>query len=95
MDPLCWLWLLSLVCPALTAILGLAGVIDRDAAPYSTMNYASWLVFGVVLILAVIRNKDLGEDKPMSTGVRVFCAVLGIFVAVVALVLGIIPSLNA
>lgn len=29
----------------------------------------------------------------MSTGVRVFCAVLGLFVAVVALVLGIIPNL--
>lgn len=94
-DPLWWIWLLSLVSPAITAVLDLAGVINRDLAPYSTINHASWVVFGAILILVAVRNKDLGEDKPMSTGLRVFCVALGVFVAGVALVLGIIPSLSA
>ncbi len=90
-----WLWLLSLASPAVTAVLDLAEVIDRDAAPYSMVNHVSWIVFGVILILIAVRNKDLGEDKPMSTGLRIFCAVLGIFVAGVALVLGLLPGLGA
>ncbi len=92
-DPLFWLWIVSLLSPAVTAVLDLAGVIDREVSPYVLLNHGSWILFGLVLILAAARNKDLGEDKPMSTGVRVFCAVLGLFVAVVALVLGIIPNL--
>ncbi len=93
-DPLFWIWILSLIIPAVTAVLDLAGVIDSDAAPYAVASQVSWVVFGVVLILVAVRNRDLGEDKPMSTGLRIFCAALGVFAAGVALFLGVIPNLS-
>lgn len=93
-DPLWWMWIISLVTPAVTAVLDLAGVIDSDQPPFSMPIQVSWFAFGVILILVAIRNKDLGEDKPMNKGLRAFCALLGIFVAGVALVLGIIPNLD-
>ncbi len=90
-DPLFWIWVLSLIAPACTAVLDLAGVIDRDVAPYSTIAQVSWLVFGAVLIIAAVRGTDIGQkDQPMSTAVRVFTAVIGIVVLGVALVLGLL-----
>lgn len=93
-DPLWWLWIVSLLSPVSTMILDLVGVIDRSVEPYSLANNTSWVVFGIISVACAVRGKDLGEDKPMSTGARVFCAVLGVVVAGVALVLGLLPALT-
>lgn len=93
-DPLWWLWIASLLSPLSTIILDLAGVIDRSVEPYSLANNTSWVVFGVIMIAIAVRGKDLGEDKPMSTAGRIVCAVLGLVVAGVALVLGLLPALT-
>ncbi len=89
-DPLWWIWILSLIVVALSAILDMVGVIDSDVAPFNAVYNISWAVFGLTLVGVAIRGKDIGEDKPMSTGLRIFSAVLGIFVAVVAIVFGLI-----
>ncbi len=89
-DPLWWVWIISLVIVALSAILDMVGVIDSDVAPYNAVYNVSWAVFGLTLVAVAVRGKDIGEDKPMSTGLRIFSAVLGIFVALVAIVFGLI-----
>lgn len=89
-DPLWWTWIISIAVVVVVLILDLVGVIDRDVEPFCDVANVSWAVFGTTLILASVRGKDVGADQPMSTGVRVFTAALGIIVLVVAIVFGII-----
>ncbi len=86
LDPVWWLWILSAVVAAAISVLDLAGVIDSDVAPYNMAFNVSWVVLGLSILACAIRGKDVGEDKPMTTGTRVFTAVLGIFLAVVAVI---------
>ncbi len=93
-DPLFWLWIAAALSPVSTMILDLFGLIDRTTGPYPLVNNVSWMVFGAVMVACAIRGKDIGEDQPMSTGGRICVAVIGVAIAVVALVLGLLPALK-